>query len=134
MVLQARIQLSNVYPLSQLNACHFFSVDKVVELQAKHEEDLERECLPEDMGHVAKFISWEVVGLHLPGISTDEMQDIKMNEFILHKEEMLLKRWRERNGADATYLVLIIAMLKAKKRKEADLVCKLLSKKCKYYF
>ena len=77
---------------------------------------------------IKEFISWKEVGPHLKGISVGDINDIDRDgEDQADKRRMLLNLWEEKNyGHDATYLNLIMAMLKASKRNEAEKVCLLL--------
>ena len=112
---------------------HFFNAEKVTHLREIHKlspDDLKKECSTEDIGRVANFISWKVVGPHLPEMSSKDIEFINNNRFFLRKREKCLEIWKQRNGADATYHALILGMLKAEKRDEAELVCKVL-KECK---
>lgn len=90
-------------------------------------DTLERECSEQELLDVSDFISWDVVGPRLPRITLQDMEDLSLDKYNQdQKRQKLLKLWNERNGSCATFHVLITAMLKAKKRNEAEKVCKLL--------
>ena len=114
---------------------HFCSADEIADLLKIYNislKDLEGECSTEHMGPIANIISWKVVGPHLRKMSVEDIELILKDKFILNKKAHFLDLWMERNGYHATYLALIIGMLKKMKQKEAETVCKLLEE-CKCY-
>lgn len=74
------------------------------------------------------FITWRDVGFRLPGIDRKvDLGDIEKDGYDeADKRRKLVSLWEERNGDDATYGVMITAMVKAGKVDEATKVCKLL--------
>lgn len=74
------------------------------------------------------IISWDIVGRHLRTIEQKDIEDIDRDmPDQLKKRQRLVDLWKERNGSDATFGSMMTAMLKAKKRNEAETICKLLS-------
>ena len=79
---------------------------------------------------IAKFISVQEVGCHLPNINIVALEDFEKN----YSEESrrrtaLLRLWVESNGDGATYDSLITAMITAEKIQQATNVCRMLRKK-----
>ena len=88
-------------------------------LQSKYSDD--------HMAEIEKFISWQEVGRHLPKITRLHLRDIGNDGRTQgEKRRLLLDKWEESNGDDATYDAMITAMLKAGKKAEATSVCQLL--------
>ena len=91
-------------------------------------EHLAKECSREHRLEIGKFINWNVVGPCLGRITPTDIDDIQRDK---HNQQdgrdRLLELWAELNGYEATYSVIISAMLKARKRNEAEKVFKLLS-------
>ena len=76
---------------------------------------------------IATFISWKDVGPRLSGITRGDIHDIgKDGHDQSDKRIRLVNLWDERNGLAATYHAMITAMLAARKRGEAETVCRLL--------
>ena len=76
---------------------------------------------------ISKFISWKEVGPYLPRITNVDIKDLHENfNEAADKRKRLVQIWKEKNAADATYHVLIIAMRRAEKEMEALHVCRLL--------
>ena len=68
------------------------------------------------------------MGSRLKEIKESDIEDIdKDGKDQNDKRRMLLDRWKERNGCDATYGAMISAMMKEQKRDEAEKVCRLLN-------
>ena len=77
---------------------------------------------------IATFVSWKDVGPRLSGIKKKDIDDIgKDGHDQSDKRSRLVDLWQERNGFAATYHAMITAMLAAKKRGEAESVCRLLA-------
>ena len=90
------------------------------------EEDLKQKCSQEHREEMKKFISWESVGPYLSRIDVINMRDIRKDgEGEEGKRRLLIDKWEELNGNGATYDDMITATLKAKKREEAEKVCRL---------
>ena len=84
-------------------------------------------CSDEHIYEIEKFISWAEVGRHLPSIGGVDLINMNVGgRTELQKRQRLIALWEERNGDEATYDVLIDAMIKAQKLNEATKVCKLL--------
>ena len=87
-------------------------------------EQLQEQCSDEHLTAISKFISWNTVGLEL--VSRKDMKDIeKDGRCEQDKRLLLIEKWED-SGSEATYDAMITAMLKARKRKEAEDVFKLL--------
>ena len=96
-------------------------------------EAVTRKCTYPHSQYFAKFISWDSVGCRLKGITAKHISDIQTDGTDEAKRRrILMQKWAEVEGDKATYLELIVAMLKAEKLNEATLVCKLLSRKSKH--
>ena len=109
------------------------SVERVKEeLQKRFEltkEQLQERCSDEHLTAISKFVSWDAVGPEL--VSRKDMKDMeKDGRCEQDKRVLLIEKWEDR-GSEATYDAMITAMLKAKKRKEAEDVFKLLRPECK---
>ena len=91
------------------------------------DEELEQEFSEEHIQEITKF-SWKEVGPRLQGIRYDpDVIDINRDGYDQEdKRQRLLRMWKTRNGSYATYGALIRAMLKARKKDEAESICKLL--------
>ena len=63
------------------------------------------------------------MGLRLRGITREDIHGIDGG---YGRRSRLVYRWKERNGSNATYHAVITAMLAARKRNEAETVCRLL--------
>ena len=75
---------------------------------------------------IQQTISWREVGKHL--LKKVDMDDIKRDGFDgAERRDMMLAKWQERSGSDATYDKLINAMISARKIEEAEGVCQLIS-------
>ena len=101
---------------------------KLLQSYGLTERMLKKKCSEDHMYKIEKFISWREVGRHLPNISRHDLRGIDHSG---HDDEdkryRLLDKWEEKNGDDATYDVMITAMLKAEKKDQATEVCKLLA-------
>ena len=86
-----------------------------------------KKCSDGHRVEIAEFVSWREVGPRLKEIKELDIEDIS-REKCGEKEnrKKLLHLWVERNGSDATYGAIITAMLRARKRDEAERVCELL--------
>ena len=85
---------------------------------------LQKKCSKNHIMEMGKYISWNEVGRYLPRIETTDIKDIDCNGTDQKdKRRRLLDLWEERNADDATYDVMITAMLKARKKEEATKVC-----------
>ena len=77
---------------------------------------------------IATFISWKDVGPRLSGITRGDIHDIDRDGYDgPEKRSKMVDLWVERNGSNATYHAMITAMLAAKKKMEAESVCRLLA-------
>ena len=91
------------------------------------EDMLKIRCSKEHIYKIEQFISWKEVGRHLPKIGSVELSDMDVDSRTEpQRRERLMALWEERNANEATYDVLIDAMIKAQKLDEATEVCKLL--------
>ena len=89
--------------------------------------ELRAEVSNEHMLDIASFIPWKAVGEYLPGIDDQHVEDIDVDgRDEPDKRRKLLRLWKTRTGSEATYGVLITALLKARKTDHAEEVCKLL--------
>ena len=76
---------------------------------------------------IKQFIAWREVGPFLQEIERIHMKDIDRDGFDeSDKRRRLIDKWEDLNGDEATYDVLITAMLRAKEKEDATKVCKLL--------
>ena len=88
--------------------------------------ELGKKCEDEHLTAISGFISWDSVGPYLKGVTRQDMKDIRKDgESEQEKRWMLIDKWEE-TGSEATYCAMIAAMEKAKKKNEAEKVCKLL--------
>ena len=102
--------------------------DEIVKLYSVTEVDLKRKCSDEHILKIGEFISWKNVGRHLSEITSQNMKDIESNGSDQEEKRiMLLEKWVEGNGSNATYGAMMAAMVRAGKRNEAEEVCKLLT-------
>ena len=96
-------------------------------LQIKFEltkEQLQEKCSDEHLTAISKFVSWNAVGPYI--VSRQDMKDIRKDgKYEQDRRGLLIEKWED-SGSEATYDAMIIAMLKAKKGKEAEDVFKLL--------
>ena len=95
-------------------------------------EQLQERCSDEHLTDISKFVSWDAVGPYL--VSRQDMRDIRKDgKYEQDRRGLLIEKWED-SGSEATYDAIITAMLKAKKRKEAEDVLKLLrpERKTKY--
>ena len=87
-------------------------------------EQLQERCSDEHLTDISKFVSWDDVGPYL--VSRQDMKDIRKDgKYEQDRRGLLIEKWED-SGSEATYDAMITAMLKAKKRKEAEDVFKLL--------
>ena len=88
---------------------------------------LQQRCSETNMSKIEKFISWQEVGAHLPGINRRDLVDIDIGGTDwANKKRLLLEMWEVRNGKAATYDAMAEAMLRAGKTNEARKLCKIL--------
>ena len=88
--------------------------------------ELDKKCEDEHLTAISRFISWDSVGPYLKGVTRQDMKDIRHDgQYQQDKRGMLIDKWEE-TGSEATYGAMITAMVKARKRSEAEKVCKLL--------
>ena len=81
-----------------------------------------------DLLEIATVISWREVGLRLREITRGDIHDIDRDGYDgPEKRSKMVDLWVVRNGSNATYHAMITAMLKARKRGEAESVCRLLA-------
>ena len=91
------------------------------------ERDVGVKCSDDHLVDITVFVSWKEVGAHLPGVGREGVKDVGDNGGNLgDKRSNLVDMWKERRGDDATYDEMITAMLKARKKNEAEKVCWLL--------
>ena len=88
-------------------------------------EKLEQICSGEDMTNIQQFISWKSVGDFL--VKRNVLTDIDKNGHDEEDKRRLLMNELEQMGSRFTYDVIIVAMLKANKIKEAERVCEMLN-------
>ena len=89
---------------------------------------LETKCSDEHLLKIKQFIPWRDVGEFLPEIESHHIDDTAMegvNES--DRRRVFINKWVDLNGDDATYGVMIIALLKGKKRNDATKVCRMLA-------
>ena len=91
------------------------------------ESMLQQRVSGDHMFEIMRFVSWKLVGLSLRSISVRDIDDIEC-EYRTQTEKRwkLIRLWEERNGSDATYDVMITAMVRAGTHDEAIRVCKML--------
>ncbi|CAI8056697.1 Caspase-3 [Geodia barretti] len=88
--------------------------------------ELGKKCEDEHLTAISRFISWDSVGPYLKGVTRQDMKDIRHDgQYQQDKRGMLIDKWEE-TGSEATYGAMITAMVKARKRSEAEKVCELL--------
>ena len=89
---------------------------------------LQTKVSDDHINEIAKFVSWEDVGRHLDKIGRPGVEDIqKDGDNEDKRRRLLVDRWEDKNGDDATYDSMVTAMIKAEKIDEATEVCKLLA-------
>ena len=94
------------------------------------DEMLRRRCSQEHINEIAKFISVQEVGRHLPNIDIVALGDFEIDySKESRRRTALLRLWVENNGDGATYDSLITAMITAEKIQQATDVCRMLRKK-----
>ena len=87
-------------------------------------EQLEERCSDDHLTAISKYVSWDAVGPYL--VSRQDMKDIRKDgKYEQDRRGLLIEKWED-SGSEATYDTMITAMLKAKKRKEAEDILKLL--------
>ena len=97
-------------------------VDDLMRMYGLTEVDLKQKILITDI----QELSWREVGPYLRTVKIQDIGDIdKDYHSQQEKRQALLALWKEKSGSDATYYSLVVAMLRAKKRKEAEEICKL---------
>lgn len=102
--------------------------DEIAKLYSVTELDLTRKCSDEHIIKIGEFVSWKDVGLHLSMITSQDIKDMESDgRDQKEKRRMLLGKWVEGNGSNATYDAMMAAMVRAGKRNEAEEVCKLLT-------
>ena len=93
------------------------------------EEQLQLKCSEDAILEIGEFISWREVGQRLPGVGRDGVRDGNKEGYNeAEKRTKVMEKWEERRGKSATYDEMITAMLKARKRKEAEKVFELLKR------
>ena len=90
------------------------------------QNELNRKISSEHILVIQQTISWRQVGKFLlKRVTLDDIQKDGTDETT--RRDMMLAKWQERFGNDATYDKLIDAMIKAEKIEEAEGVCNLIS-------
>ena len=96
------------------------------------DEELCRKCEDEHLTAISRFVSWDSVGPYL--VTRQDMKDIgRDGKYQQDKRGLLIDKWEESKGSGAMYRAMITAMLKDRKRREAEEVCKLLRSECKFH-
>ena len=89
------------------------------------ESRLKAKISPAHMLEIKKFISWQEVGAYLK-LGQTGLNDIREDgSSASDKRRRLIDLWEQKNGDDATYDVMITAMLRAEQKSEATEVCQL---------
>lgn len=107
-----------------------FTVEELAKEAGVSDLDLDKVCSHVDFLHVYKFIDpWDIIGHHLK-LTQSQISaldsDYKTTD---HKRLGTLQKWKETFAHQATYRVLIAALLACGKAEQGLEVCKLLSPK-----
>lgn len=90
--------------------------------------DITVTCEDKDLVHLARFCDpWKLVGQHLQVPNLDDLLADESNEGL--RRIAVLKRWKGKFAYNATYEVLVNALLVCDKTDEARKVCEFLAKK-----
>ena len=103
--------------------------DQLIRKYKLTKDMLLKKCSRDHMLEIMSFISWRDVGPRLPGIDRKvDLSDIQINGHDeADRRRKLISLWEERNAYNATYDVMLTAMVRAGKVDEATKVCELLN-------
>ena len=113
--------------LFMLVAYHRFEMDKITEHYELTEAHISKQISDAHLDEVAQFcLDWQKLPSHLKmedRIAADTESDHAKQE---ERRCEFFRTWKEQNGFDATYKILIRALLEIGCRSDAERVCKLL--------
>ena len=110
-----------------LVAYYRFEMDKIVDHYKLTEDHISQQISDAHLDEVAQFcLDWRKLTSHLK-MQTSIVADIERDH--VKQEERrceFFRTWKQQNGFDATYKILIGALLERERRDDAERVCKLL--------
>ena len=101
--------------------------DVAAQAGIKSLDTLDQECSQKVLLHLAKHcVEWQLIGLHLELTDGDIAAVDGDNQTVDKKRVGMLKRWKEQNAFNATYKVLVKALLACGRTSDAVNACKVI--------